>query len=73
MILDDVDFFSAQFADDRLHTHALHAYAGADSVDVFVFRHDRDLGALSSFAGDGADDDGSVVNFRHFGLEQMLD
>ena len=67
------DFFSAQFADDRLHTHSLHADAGADGVDVFVFRHDGDLGALAGFASDGADDDGAVVNLRYFGLEEMLD
>src|SRR5208282_2551258 len=72
VILDDVDLLSAQFADDRLHTHALHAHAGADGVDVFVFRHHRDLGAFAGFARDGADDDGAVVDFRHFGLEQML-
>ena len=70
VILDDVDFFAAQLANDRLHAHALHADAGADGVDVFVFRHDGDLGALAGFAGDGADDDGAVVNLRHFGLEQ---
>src|SRR5262249_9686290 len=32
--LDDVDFFAAQFADDRLHPSTLHADAGAHRVDV---------------------------------------
>ena len=72
MILDDVDFFAAQLADDRLHAHAFHADAGADRVDVLVFRHDGNFRALASFAGDGADHDGAVVNFRDFGLEQVL-
>ena len=34
--LDDVDLLAAQFADDRLHAHALHADAGADAVHVAV-------------------------------------
>ncbi len=72
VVLDDVDLFAAQFADDRLHAHALHAHARADGVHVFVFRHDGDLGALAGFTGDGADHNRAVVNFRDFGLEQVL-
>ena len=70
--LDDVDLFAAQLADDGLHAHALHADAGADRVDILVAAHDGDLGALAGLAGDGADDDGAVVDFGHFGLEQLL-
>src|SRR6185437_2513858 len=70
--LDDVDLFPAELADDGLHTHALHADAGADGIDVLVAGHDGDLGALAGLAGDGADDDGAVVNFRHFGLKERL-
>ena len=73
MILDDVDLFAAQLADDRLHAHALHADAGAHRIDVLVLRHDGDLGALAGFARDGADHDGVVVDLRHFGLEQVRD
>src|SRR5262249_10084294 len=51
---DDVDLFAAQFADDGLHAHALHAHAGADGVDVFVAAEDGDFGALAGFAGGGA-------------------
>ena len=72
MVLDDVDFFTTQLADDRLDAHAFHADAGADRVHVFVFRHDGNFRALASFAGDGADDDGAVINFGDFGLEQVL-
>src|SRR6185437_2200790 len=70
--LDDVDLFPAELADDGLHTHALHADAGADGIDVLIAGHDGDLGALAGLAGDGADDDGAVVNFRHFGLKERL-
>ena len=73
VILDDVDFLSAQLADNRLHAHTFHADAGADRVHILVLRHDRNLGALTGLARNGADHDGSVVNLRHFGLEQMLD
>ena len=72
MVLDDVDLLAAQFANDRLHAHALHADAGSDCVHLFVFRQDCDLGALSSFAGSRSDDYGAVVNLRNFGLEQVL-
>ena len=72
MELDDVDLLSAQFADDRLHPHALHADASADRVHVLVLGHDCDLGALAGFAGNGTDDHSTVVNFRHLGLKQML-
>ena len=40
-------------------------------IDVFVFRHDGDLGTLAGFAGNRADDHRVVVNLRHFRLEQM--
>ena len=33
-VLNDVDLFTAEFADDGLDAHALHAHAGADGVDV---------------------------------------
>jgi len=72
VVLNDVDFFTAQFADDRLDTHSLHADAGAHGVHVFVFRHDGNFRALAGLARDGADDDGAVVDFGDFGLEQVL-
>ena len=71
VVLNDVDLFAAQFADDRLHAHALHADAGADRVDVLVAGHDCDLGALAGFAGDGADHDRVVVDLGNFGLEEV--
>ena len=70
--LDDVDLLAAQFANDRLHAHALHAHAGADRIDILVARHDGDLGALAGFARDGANDHGAVVDLRHFALEEAL-
>src|SRR6516165_2020101 len=66
---DDVDFLPAQFADDRLYAHALHANAGTNGVNVSIFRHHRDLGALAGFPRDGTDHDRAVVNFRNFSLE----
>ena len=72
MVLDDVDLLAAQFANDRLHAHALHADAGSDCVHLFVFGQDCDLGALSSFARSCADHHRAVVNLRNFGLEQVL-
>src|SRR5229473_3011316 len=72
VILDDVDLFAAQFADDRLYAHAFHSNASADRVHVLVFGHDGDLGALTGLASDGADHNRAVINFGNFGLEQML-
>jgi hypothetical protein len=67
---DDVDLFAAQFANDRLHAHALHAHAGAHAVHVAVAAGDGDLGALAGFARAAFDHHGVVVNLRHFLLEQ---
>ena len=72
MVLDNVNLFAAQFANDRLHTHALHAHACANRIHIFVFRQHGNLGAFAGFASDGADDNRAVVNFRDFRLKQML-
>ena len=72
MVLDDVNLFAAQFANDRLHTHALHSHAGAHGVHVLVLRHHGDLGALAGFTGNSADHNRAVINLRHFRLEQVL-
>src|SRR6185312_4636932 len=71
--LDDVDLLAAEFADDGLHTHALHADAGADGVDVLVAGHDGDLGALARLPRNGADDDGAVVDLGDLRLKERLD
>ncbi len=68
----DVDFFPAQFADDGLHAHALHAHARAHRIDVLVAALHGDLGALAGFARGRANLHGTVVNFRHFHLEKAL-
>src|SRR5258706_3909299 len=72
VVLNDVDLLTAQFADDGLHAHALHAHAGADGIHIFVLRLHRDLGAFAGFAGNGTDLHGAVINLRHFGLEEGL-
>src|SRR5262249_8802054 len=71
-VRDDVDFLAAQFADDGLYAHALHADARTHRVDVFVAAENGDLGALARFAGGGADLHRAVVNFRHFHFKQAL-
>src|ERR1051326_1925988 len=68
---DDVDLLAAQLADDRLHARALHADAGADRVDVALARHHRDLGALARLAHGALDDNGAIVDLRHFHLEEL--
>src|SRR5579864_414472 len=69
-ILDNVDFFAAQLADDGLHAHALHSDAGAHAVDIAVAAHDGDLGAFAGLPGAAVDDHRIVVDFRNFLLEQ---
>src|SRR6185312_13119108 len=70
--LDDVDLLAAQLANDRLHAHTLHTYACAHRVHILVAGHDGDLGTLASFAGNGTDGYGTVVNLRNLALEQVL-
>ena len=72
MILNDVDLFAAQFADDRLHAHTLHPDASADRVHVFVLGHDRDLRSFACLARNRPNHYSSVINLRNLGLEQML-
>src|SRR5262245_32352388 len=69
-VLDDVDLFTAQLADDRLHAHALHAYAGAYAVDVAVTALHRDLGPLASLSSATADRHSAIVDLGHLLLEQ---
>src|ERR1700687_4210249 len=73
IVLDDVDLLSAQFANNRLHAHALHADAGADAIDVAVAAGYSDLGPLPGFPGATFDDHGVVVNLGNFLLEQAHD
>ena len=44
---DDVDLLAAQFANDGLHAHALHADARADAIHVAIAARHRDLGTLA--------------------------
>src|SRR4029077_10988436 len=67
----DVDFFAAQFLDDRLHAGAFHPDACADRVDVGILGIDRDFGASAGLARALANLDDALVNFRHFLLEEL--
>ncbi len=69
-IFDDVDLLAAQFADDGLHAHALHAHAGAHAIHIAVAALHGDLGALAGFARAAVDLHGAVVDLRHFLFEQ---
>jgi hypothetical protein len=40
-------------------------------IDVALARVDRDLGAVARLAHGAADDDGAVVDLRHFLLEEL--
>ena len=70
--LNDVDLLAAQLADDGLDARALHADAGADRIDIALARSYGDLGAFAGFARDAPDLNGAVVDFRNFGLEEVL-
>src|SRR5260370_22246032 len=70
---DDVDLLAAQLADDGLHAHALHADAGANTIDIAVPALHRDFGALSGFPGAVLDGNRAVVNFGNLLFEQPHD
>src|SRR3954469_20656201 len=70
---DDVDLFTAQLADDRLHAHPLHPDAGAHAVDIAVPAGNGNFGALTGFTRAAANSDGAVVDLRHFLFEKALD
>src|SRR5262245_35280873 len=66
--LNDVDLLSTQFANDGLYPRPLHANAGAHGVDVLLSRGYGDLRPFAGFARSAFDLNGTVINFRHFGL-----
>src|SRR5690606_28835598 len=68
--LDDIDLFVMQFLDDRLDAHTLDAHACTNRIDTRLRGHDRYLGTCTRFARDRADLHHTVVNLRHFVLEQ---
>src|SRR5262249_10862583 len=72
-VLDDIDLLAAQLADDGLHAHPFHPDAGAHAVHVAVARQYSDLGALAGLARARLDGHRTVVNFRHFLLEEAHD
>src|SRR5215831_15559247 len=72
-VFDDVDFFAAQFANDGLHAHALHAHARAHAVHVAIAALYCDLGAFAGLTRAAADLHGAIVDLRHFLLEQAHD
>ena len=71
--LDDIDLFAAQFADNRLHPHTLHADARADAIHVAIAAGDGNLGALAGFARATLDHHGAIVNFRNFRSNRRFD
>src|SRR6267143_3394257 len=71
-IRNDVDLFAAQFANDRLHAHALHAHARTHGIHVLVPACHRHLGALTRFPRRKANLHRAVVYLRHFHFEQSL-
>src|SRR5215472_6054817 len=73
VIRNNVDFFAAEFADDGLHAHTLHAHARAHGIHMFVTAGHGDLGTLAGFAGGGANLHGAVIDFGHFHFEKALD
>src|SRR5262249_18321697 len=73
VVWNDVNLFTAQLTDNRLHAHALHTNASADRVNIFIAAEHGDLRAFASFAGSGTNLHGSVVNFGHFHFKKPLD
>src|SRR6185503_5968119 len=68
--LDDVNFLSPQLADDGLHSHTLHTNASAYAVHVTITALHCNFGAFAGFPCAPLDDDGGVVDLRHFLFKQ---
>ena len=67
----DVDPLAPQLLDDGLDAAALHAYAGADRIDVAVARDDRDFRTAAGLARGGLDRHDLLIHLRHFLLEEL--
>src|SRR4029077_15727195 len=71
-IRNDVDFFAAQFADDGLNTHALHADAGTDGINILIAAEHGNFCAFAGLASGGANLHRTVVNLGNFHFKQAL-
>ncbi len=65
-----INFFIVQFTDDCLDANSTLPDTSSYGVDPLLGSRDGHFGALSGFAGNRADLDNAVVNFRNFVLEQ---
>ena len=68
----DVNLLAAQLPDDGLDTHALHAHTGAHGVYIAVSGDNGNLGALPRLAGDGLDQNSSVIYLRNLHFKKPL-
>ena len=71
-IVEYIDVFVAQFADDAMDAGALDTDAGAHGVDAVVVGFNGDFGAFAGDAHDVADGDKAIIDFGNLGLEQAL-
>ena len=72
--VDDVDFFAiADFIHNGLDADAATTDKGTDGINAWNICSHGDLGAAASFAGDGFDFDGAILDFGDFLTEEILD
>ena len=72
VVLDDVDLFTLQLPDDRLHAHTLHSNTRSHTIYIRILGVDSDLGSLARLAGNRFDHHRAVINLRNFHFEQTL-
>ena len=72
VVRNDVDLFAAQFANDGLHAHTLHADAGANRIHILVATQHRNFRALACLTSRRTNLYRTIINFRHFHLKQPL-
>src|SRR4051812_37826406 len=66
----DVDFFTAELAHNRLYAGPTGADAGSDRIDFGIGADDGDLRAIARLARESLDFHGAVGDFRDLELEQ---
>src|SRR5690606_35553293 len=66
-----IDLFALQLGHHGLHTATTHTNASADRNDGAIRRSHGNLGAAARIAGNRADGDDTIIDFRHFLHEEL--
>ena len=69
--LNNINFFTAKFLHNTLHPVTLHAYTGANRVNIRITRGDSYFSSYARHSCSSTQSYNPFCNFRDFGFEQF--